>query len=286
MVDVAAITVAIISLLASIITGTLTAYITIYADKLKDARDTEKLLHKYREPLLLAAQDLQARLYNILEQNILVFLNGNQECQDTLIIYTAFLFGQYLSWTWILRRQAQFNCFATNEKARTIRFIAIVDGIKSVLNTDRFGQAESPFLLWKDHQTAIGELMSVRDKDGELYCMGFSEFTRMWKNADVADDKDHESNIQFRKWFSSVERGIPSLAAARHQENGRAGNRVRRLQHLLVDLTNELDPKGLRSDANLSGRVHAAPNCPCSKCGWKEPQRGHDVKMEPKKELV
>ena len=61
MVDVAAITVAIISLLASIATGALTAYTTIYADKLKDARDTEKLLRKYREPLLLAAQDLQRR---------------------------------------------------------------------------------------------------------------------------------------------------------------------------------------------------------------------------------
>jgi hypothetical protein len=99
----------------------------------------------------------------------------------------------------------------------------------------------TPFLLWKDHQTAIGELMSVRDEDGEWYCMGFSEFTRMWKNADVAGDKAQDPNVDFRKWYGSVERGIPSLAAARHGKNEMAGNRLRRLQHLLVDLADELD---------------------------------------------
>jgi hypothetical protein len=116
--------------------------------------------------------------------------------------------------------------------------------------------------------------------------MGFSEFTRMWKNADVADDEAHNPDIEFRKWFGSVERGIPSLAAVRHPEDERAGNRLRRLQHLLVDLADELDPKGLRGDANLSSRVNAAPHCPCSKCGWKEPKQGHEAKVEPKKEHV
>lgn len=286
MVDIAAITVAIISLLASVITGVATAYVTVYADKRKDERETEKLLRKYRDPLLLAAQDLQARLFNILDLNILSYINSNQECQDTLIIYTAFLLGQYFSWVYILRRQAQFNCFATEDKTRTIKFIAIIDGIKAILNTDKYGSAEGPFMLWKDHQAAIGELMSVRDADGELFCMGFSEFTQKWKNADGADDRTDNPDVEFRRWFSSVNRGIHALVAARHREDGRAGNRMRRVQHMLLDLADELDPKGLRSDANLSSRVHAAPKCPCSVCGWKELRRGQELKVEAKTEHV
>jgi hypothetical protein len=37
-----------------------------------------------------------------------------------LLLYTAFLVGQYFSWTFILRRQVQFMKFSTDDKNRKL----------------------------------------------------------------------------------------------------------------------------------------------------------------------
>lgn len=298
MVDVASITVAIISLVGSIIVAVGAGFWAYYTDERKNRRETEKLLRKYRDPLLLAAQDLQARLYNITELCIVdSFISKEQKWQDTLFIYTAFLFGQYLCWTHILRRQTQFLCFVTDEKTNTTSFIRLVDNIKAVLNTDKFDGGEAPFMLWKGHQIAIGELMCVSE-NGELMCMGFSTFTQKWKEADTAHDEvtspnrslhngpmeitvpgavEHSAasnqHIAFRKWFEPIEDGIRAIYP---RGRGQSDNRLRRLQHCLVDLVDTLDPKNLRSDVTESEYVRSAPHCPCSACERAAMQAGRD----------
>lgn len=286
MVDVASITVAVISLVASITVAIASGIITAYNDDRKARRETDVLLRKYRDPLLLAAQDLQARLYNLINSNIITnFMRREEEWQDTLFIYTAFLVGQYLSWTWILRRQAQFLCFASDKKSRSQNLISILDRIKAVLNEDSNGRVEAPFMLWKGHQAAIGELMSVADdKEGrQMYCMGFSTFTHKWKAAGLvmqAQQKQAESgsvqnpDVEFRKWFRPVEDGIRAIHDARQRGDRTPENRLRRLQHLMLDLAFELDPDGVRRNANETGRVAAAPRCHCSTCD-KEVKSAH-----------
>lgn len=53
MVDVASITVAVISLAGSIAVAIASGVLTIYSDERKARLETERLLRKYRDPLLL-----------------------------------------------------------------------------------------------------------------------------------------------------------------------------------------------------------------------------------------
>lgn len=233
MFDVAAVVIAIISLIASVVTTGITAWSTYNLDKRKSIREAAKLLRKYQAPLVLAARDLQARLYNIVSEGILFFADGSQEQYDTLFIYTAYLVGQYFAWIHILRRQGQFIAFTSGgkQRSRSQEFIKITDQITDLLNTDVLepdfeggGQerwdserrsaerwdaeqfeSEGSFVLWKDHQRAMGEVMTKRDESSEeLLCMEFSEFTTQWK------DEDHI----LRNWFRAVPNAIRTLVAA------------------------------------------------------------------------
>jgi len=239
MLDIAAIIVAVISLLASLLVAGATSWSTYSTDKRKSVRDAEILLRKYQDPLLLAARDLQSRLYNIYQGAILTFGHRTPEHKDTLLIYTAFLIGQYFAWIHILQRQGQFIAFTSGGKrlSRTQKFIKITDEITELLNTgdlkadmprdderredrpsdvEKYADSrlivwrlepEGLFILWKDHQKAIGEIMTVKgESENELICMGFSEFTRQWKGKDST----------LRTWFRTIEEAIDGLVEGTH----------------------------------------------------------------------
>ncbi|KAF9019124.1 hypothetical protein BGZ52_003732, partial [Haplosporangium bisporale] len=61
----ATIIVAAISLIGTLLVVIITVWSNFYSDKSKRLNKTKKLIKKYHDPLLLAAQDLQSRLYNI-----------------------------------------------------------------------------------------------------------------------------------------------------------------------------------------------------------------------------
>lgn len=140
-------------------------------------------------------------------------------------------------------------------------------------------------MLWKGHQLAIGELMTVSSSDAtgstELLCMGYAEFTRKWKAGNKSIDERNAGNdsgekgmshIQsqgsddevFRGWFGYIERGIHQVERQRHHGDSTAFNRIRRLQHLLLELVEALDPDGAR--ASEAKPVAAAQNCACTRC--------------------
>src|SRR2546421_7758617 len=107
MVDVVSIVISVISFLGALLAAGITGWFTIYSDERKRLSESEKLVAKYRDPLLLAARDLQSRLFNILDNNLLGrFVNVPEESKNIgLICYTSFLVGQYFAWTYILRRK-------------------------------------------------------------------------------------------------------------------------------------------------------------------------------------
>jgi hypothetical protein len=222
--------------------------------------------------MLPAAQDLQSRIWNITEQSLLTYLHGSSDEQDCLVIYTAFLFGQYLCWTHILRQQAQFACFATEERGRNKQLVDLLRKIQNCLNTDKWGESEEPFMLWKGHQLAIGELMTVSRPDAagntELFSMGYAEFTRKWKAGDVAANgpqahSGSDSQV-FRGWFGYIERGIYEVDKQEQHGHSTGLNRIRRLQHLLLELIDAVDPDGAR--AREFKPVSAAHDCACTRC--------------------
>ncbi|QIW94530.1 hypothetical protein AMS68_000048 [Peltaster fructicola] len=299
---------AVVSLAGTIITSVITAYITYFSEEHKARRDANKILLKYRDPLLMSATDLQARCFGICDHIVLDFkekdAEGDELYNDTLFIYTAYVVGQYLSWVWILRRQAQFVALVSSSAPKWHPFgwknqdnasslTGKMDAIRAAFNRDNL-PGEKAFLLFKAHQQIIGEIMSCQDSNGEYYCMGFATFTERWRNgavtnvdsdgehraSTVKDDKDHASEKMagvtkisdqaFRAHFKSIEDGINHMYDERKKwqrmhpgspvSNGGSDNRLRRLQHLLLDLMLHLDDSGTMQNARDIGPTHAAPD--------------------------
>lgn len=278
MVDVVSIVISIISLVGALLSASITGWFAYFSEERKRRSESEKLIAKYRDPLLLASQDLQSRLYNILELNFLSYYNGpsasndnegnywlsegnndsnritRQDQKDNVIQYTCFLVGQYFSWTYILRRQVQFLCFSTDKDNKGLA--SMLNGIQEAFSTAKHGKASVPFMLWRAQQMAIGEIMTVK-VDTELFCMGYAAFKQKWMENDGA----------FRGWFHSIEAGIKTIAEARSKGGSTIPDqRLRRLQHLFLDLIHILEPKGLRVEGSGSDLCIAVPKCACLQC--------------------
>lgn len=308
-----AIVISVVSLAGTLIAACIGAYVTLYSDERAARREQSKILMKYRDPLLLSAQDLQARLYGISQRDVLDFMQmdeeGEEMYRDALCIYTAFVVGQYFSWCWILRRQAQFTALASTSPPRwhlwankhhdtASALNKAMENVRNAFNSSAFNPSERPFMLFKASQTAIGEVMSCQDTNSsEYYCMGYATFVHRWKNGAPeqevsAHDHDAEQNKagdymagvakipdrEFRQHFYEIERGIkemwdrrqrwreqnPNLPAHEAHNQGSDG-RLRRLQHLLLDLAVILDPKGLMNHKTESLRADGVPDCKCSR---------------------
>ncbi|KAJ9608715.1 hypothetical protein H2200_006486 [Cladophialophora chaetospira] len=269
MVDVASIVLAVVSLVGAIGAAVITGWFTFYSDYRKRLSESEKLVAKYRDPLLLAASDLQSRLFNLVDQGLLNFFDSPDPRQrDILTIYTCFLVGQYLAWTNILRRQAQFVCFSTDKQNKDLA--DILSAISHFFATDgKYGPGQ-PFLLWRGQQMAIGEIMTIKEDNGddkELVCLGYAAFTKKMEDE------------TFRQWFEPVIEGITILFEQQGQASG-ADHRLRHLQHLLIDLISILDTKQLRAGGANSRRCRKSPKCTCTECrsAQPNPQPGRGVR--------
>jgi hypothetical protein len=76
MVDIASIIFACISLLGTICTAGFATWATLHTDYLKRRTESQRLIDKYSDPLLLAAIDLQSRIWNIVEKDFLTNCPG------------------------------------------------------------------------------------------------------------------------------------------------------------------------------------------------------------------
>ncbi|KAG9227966.1 hypothetical protein BJ875DRAFT_490493 [Amylocarpus encephaloides] len=249
--EIVSIIIAVVSLIGSLVAAGFTGWISYYMDRAKQRSVAKALIRKYRDPLALAAYDLQSRLWGLVQQGLLGH-HDEEDRKDLVYVYTAFLVGQYLSWTYILRRQAQFLNFST-DKTNT--------QLNSILNTiaDEFArggrEGERSFQLWRGQQMAIGETMTMAQEGGQLYCMGFAAFT-----------SKYNSDADFKMWFRSIERDIGYLAEASQRDDATANYRLRRLQHLLVDLVMLLDPDRFAAGPFKEKKVGSAHSCRCEGC--------------------
>ncbi|KAH8650638.1 hypothetical protein BGZ60DRAFT_421473 [Tricladium varicosporioides] len=253
MIDVVSIIIAVVSLVGSLVAAGFTGWISFYIDQVKRRSETKALLHKYRDPLTLAAYDLQSRIWGLVQLNLLRYIE-EEDKKDLVYVYTAFLVGQYFSWTYILRRQAQFLRFSTDKTNK--RLNQILDTITGEFALDTHeGDDLDPFMLWRGQQMAIGELMTLVEENGQLYCMGFAAFTHRYRD-----------EPEFKRWFQPIEKGISVLVNARTSGNPMATYRLRRLQHLLADLILLLDEDRLKLGPNKQIKVNAATDCRCEGC--------------------
>ncbi len=196
-----------------------------------------EIVERYREPLVRAAHGLQSRLWNIAQEGFLRRYYGQygrepvppeqvrDQSTDTYAVdSTLWLVAQYLCWTEILRREAQF--LRLNTPDDTVRLQELLDDISQVFGTDSL---DAPLRLFRSEQRAIGEVMIAPGVDASggarTGCLGYATFTERLQDP------------VFGRWFRSLQHDVGVLA----QRQGRS-ERLVRLQRLLIDLIDLADP--------------------------------------------
>jgi hypothetical protein len=189
----------------------------------------ERILEQYRDPLLDAAQTLQSRLFNIVEQNYFGrYLHcGDADEERYARDYTLYGFAEYLCWAEIVRRELRF--VDLRDAPRTRRLLGHLAQIQLTMQTDRVG---SPFKIFRGRQRAMAELTMVptgATTGPRTECMGYATFSRRLHGDD-----------EFRSWFALLDRDIDRVA------DGEENARLVRLQRDLVDMIDFLDAEAVR----------------------------------------
>jgi hypothetical protein len=183
-----------------------------------------KAAQRVYEPLAQAAAELQSRIFNIVETGWLGVQERYASHGDYAATSTAYLFGQYFGWI-EARRQAVLT--SSGEGGRDIPVQRLIDGVLAVL---RRSEGSEGFLFFTTEQRAIGELMLTWEVHTETgvripHVMGYAAFSeRLARDA------------EFAQWFGPVQTGLDLVASGDN-------SRLIAIQHALVALIDELDPK-------------------------------------------
>jgi hypothetical protein len=194
----------------------------------EDKRDeVERVMSRFREPLIRAAYDLQSRLYNIVAQGLLVvyWVNGTKEERDYVSNNTLFLVAQFFGWNEIIRREVQF--LDLGDQVQTRRLSELQDNIVHLCLSDRYGR---DFRVFAGDQRAIGERM-IRKSSRGLECFGYADF--------VDTIRQQPTRIP---QLDSLRQSIEDLAQSTSPQYAR----LCFLQNALIDLLDFLDPRHMR----------------------------------------
>jgi hypothetical protein len=206
--------------------------LTLSRARLEREQASEDLIRRYREPLLLAAFDLQARIYNIICMDFVARHTSSGDPEERLYARASTLYrlGNYFGWIEVLRRGLQF--LDLGEEARTHELVERLDTVSHTF-ADTEGFPASAFRLFRDEQRALGEVM-LEPAEGDLrryQCIGYATFV---------DRLDGESG--FTRWFERLGREFNKLSDPAPGQL----DRLIKLQHALVHVIDFLDPQGLR----------------------------------------
>jgi len=215
--DAAAVDTAVVIALIALAGSFLSTVVTVFGKELFQARrEAKHVLEKYREPLLAAAYELQARLHNILRNNFFEddVLSNKRGKQNAAVESTLYVFAQFFGWREIIRQDVQFLRFDSDEQTREIA--GLLFRIGETFLTNEFGPQ---CMIWRVEQRGLGERM-ITKSDGNVTCIGYASFI--------------EQRTPMNEWLEPLERDLKQL-----DEGGR--KRLTQLQHLLLDLVHKLD---------------------------------------------
>jgi hypothetical protein len=225
----------IIALLLSVASVVVTGLFSVRTQRLSHELEREreqraeeqsaiKAAERVYEPLAQAAAELQSRIFNIVETGWLGMQKRYESHGDYAVASTAFLFAHYFGWI-EARRQAVLS--SSGEGGRDLSVQRLID---QVLKTLRRAEDSEGFLFFTTEQRAIGELMLTWESIPETavripHVAGYAGFVRRYRHED-----------EFRGWFQSIDAGMDLVSKGDNQ-------RLVAIQHALVALIDELDPK-------------------------------------------
>jgi len=200
-----------------------------------EVAEAERILEQYRDPLLDAAQTLQSRLYNIVEQDYFgrYLRCGDADEERYARDYTLYAFAEYLCWAEIVRRELRFLGLGDESRARTL--LGHLAQLQLTIQTD---QVPGPFKIFRGRQRAIAELTMVptgASVGPRTECMGYATFSQ---RLHAGDD--------FGSWFARLVDDMPRVADAVASGDSAALARLVRMQRDLIGMINFLDPAKVR----------------------------------------
>lgn len=209
----------------------------IKSKELDKKEELEKLLSKYRDPLLRATCDFQSRLYSIIQLGFLkIYYNRSDKDRDYAVSNTLYVTAEYLGWVEILRQEIQF--LDLGQINLTQEFNELIERITSILLTDNY---DLTYRLFRGEQRAIGEIM-IDKSDKGLICIGYAQF------------KHKLNEKEFKEWFESLITSITALSSM--DSHDKRFKRLVNLQHSLVDLIDFLDPNKVRISTNRRSKIN------------------------------
>jgi hypothetical protein len=225
----------IISVVAAVISG-LFALATFYLTRRAALRDRlqaadETAMH-YRMPLLAAAFDLQARLYNIRKQDFLTRFPvdmAKRAQPEYAVENTLYLIGQYLCYAEAIRRGALYLDPVDRRRQK-----ALIEQLEKIRDIFSRSTIEEPVLcLFRGEQRAVAEVMLVPTdgapgKSSRWDCIGYAAFVDTLKDNEKA------------RWFGHLRQDITEL----QRDLPGHDRRLVELQNSLVELIDLIDPAG------------------------------------------
>jgi hypothetical protein len=213
-----AVVIALIALAGSVFSTLVTL---LGAPAMQARRDAKKILENYREPLIAASYELQARLYNILQLPFIDKYINNEAAgkRKPAIESTLYVITQFFAWREIIRREVQYLRFSRDRQTREVG--QLLGEISETFLADKYG---TQFMIWRVEQRGIGEGM-IEIADGKMTCLGYASFI--------------EHRAKMDEWLGPLAQDLEHLG-----DGGR--ERLTDLQHMLVQLVRKLDDKKKR----------------------------------------
>jgi hypothetical protein len=221
------ITVAVIGLLGSI----LSLFLSWRTERRSHNREVANLTEKYAQPLLVAAYDLQRRLYELVEYPISRQHLSTEEGLKDFKVYTCYLLAQYLALAHILRTKTGYLSFTKDRKLKKLRKIMYM--IDEELDRRR-NPAGMNVGVWPAARILVAERMIAKEDnlngalDGGvgIEVKGFDQFHKQW-------EEFRQPMGYFCEWIDLMLKG--------RLNNEQNDAPICCLQHLVVDLVDFLD---------------------------------------------
>jgi hypothetical protein len=236
----------IVSVIAAVISG-LFALATLYLTRRAALRDrlhaADETAMQFRIPLLAAASDLQARLYNIRKQDFLTRFPvemAKRAQPEYPVENTLYLVGQYLCYAEAIRRGTLYLDPVDRRRQK-----ALVEQIEKIRDIFSSSTIDEPVLcLFRGEQRAVAEVMLVPTdgapgKSSRWDCIGYAAFVEALRDTEKG------------RWFGHLREDVTEL------QRDLAGHdrRLIELQNSLVELMDLIDPAGEQVSAALRAKL-------------------------------
>jgi hypothetical protein len=192
----------------------------------EDRKQLRAEMAKYRLPLLEAASDLGHRIENIQHGGFLAYMAGDHPRQEIAVLSTLYRLARYFGTLELLYRRVSYLRFEDYEDTQAVQ--AALAKIGSAFADDKYDRKgafyTSRFMIWREEQRAMGEVVT-RDENGETdHCVGFATF--------VLNAKTRDSD-----WFANFTRDLEAGGA-------KTSRRLATVQSSLAVLVRLLDEEG------------------------------------------